>query len=108
MADEDRDRDRLPGLAHDRRGGIVADEVGAEELVGSHVGHPGVVAEQLGCPVVIDQPVMLPLDVGQLGVDEALDLAVPAQLRGQVAEAPGDVAVAAAGRHRAILGVDQG
>ena len=83
----------MPTIAGGR---IVADEVGAQELVGPHVGQPGVVAEQLGRPVVIDQPVMLPLDVGQLGVDESLDLGMPAQLRGQVAQAPGDVAVAAA------------
>ena len=36
-----------------------------------------------------------------------LNLFVLAKLRGQVAEAPGDVAVAPAGADRAVLGVDQ-
>ncbi len=50
---------------------------------------------------------MLPLDVGQLGVDVALDPLMPAELRGQVAEAPRDVAIASRSRYRAELGTDQ-
>src|SRR5207253_6463751 len=39
---------------------------------------------------------------------ESLDLAMPPQLGGQVAQAPGDIAIAATGRDGAVLRVDQG
>ena len=107
VAHEDRHGNRLTRLAHDRRRRVVADEIGTQQLARPQVRQPRVVAEHLGGAVVVDQPVVLPFDVSELGVDESLDLRVPAQLGRQVAQAPRDIAVAAAGRYRPVFRVDQ-
>ena len=54
---------------------------------------PEVIAERFRRTVVIDEPVVLPLDVGQLGIDVAADLAMESQLVGQVLETPTDVLI---------------
>src|SRR5438552_15349741 len=50
---------------------------------------------------------MLPLDVGELGVDVAADLGMTAQLAGEELEAVGDVLVAPASAESAVLAVQQ-
>jgi hypothetical protein len=50
---------------------------------------------------------VLPLDVGELGVDIPLDQRLLADERGEVAKAPGDVAIAAARGDAAVFRVDQ-
>src|SRR5262249_24508487 len=108
VADEDRYGDLLARPDHEGGRPAVADEVGPVQLVGPHAGDELVVAEGLGRAVVVDEPVVLPLDVRQLGVDVALDLRLAADQGGQVAAGPGAGAVAAAGRHAPILRVDEG
>src|SRR5205823_3080491 len=93
--------ERLAGWA------VEADEVGAGEIRDAHAGDEAVVAELLGGAVVIEQAVVLPLDVGELGVDVAADLGVPAQLAGEELEAVGDVLVAPARAEAAVLAVQQ-
>ena len=107
VTDKDGNLDVRAGAHSLTRRRITADEVRAVEIGDSHAGHEGIVAELLGAAVVVDEAVVLPLDVVQLGVDIAADLVVFAQFRCLIFEAPGNVLVAALGGDAAVLAVHE-
>src|SRR4051812_35127171 len=101
MADERMHGDGLFGRFN-RAAFSQPDEVGALDVGDRHAGIPRVVAELLRGAVVIGEAVVLPFDVGEFRVDVALNLWIAALLRGEMAETPGDVAVASACRDAAV------
>ena len=107
VADLDRHLGGLARLDLEHRRGIQDHEIRAVQIGHAHPRAPEGVAILLGRTVVVDETVVLPLNVGEFGVDVPADLLVQAQFVGQVLEAPGDVLIALPGPDPAVLAVHQ-